>query len=154
MLDLNEIEILQVALAHEDRALQFYRRLAARHGDTPAGDLFAFLEKEEEGHVRKLSARYGIPSYEAGWKDKYLPYVIDLDRLAWEEGVEAGGAEVKEAIRKGLSIARKAETHAIAFYGQARTAVEDKGTAALLTELEAEERIHLAKIEAHLAGLR
>jgi len=154
MLDLNEIEILQVALAHEDRAQKFYARLADRHGDTPAGDLFAFLAKEEEGHIRKLSARYGIPSYEAGWKEKYLPYIIDLDRLAWEEGVEAGGAEAPEAIRKGLSIARKAETHAIEFYGRARAVVDDKGTAALLSELEGEERVHLVKIEEHLAGLR
>src|SRR3972149_11214738 len=91
MLALNEIEILQVALAHETRAKIFYERLARRQGDTPVGDLFAFLAEEEEGHIRKLSAKHGIPAFEAGWEEKYLPYLIDLDRLAWGGGGGAGG---------------------------------------------------------------
>lgn len=147
MLDLNEIEILQVALAHEGRAKAFYDRLASRHGDVPAGELFAFLAGEEEGHIRKLSSRYRIPAFEAGWEAKYLPYLIDLDRLAWEEGIQAGAALDADAARKGLAIARKAETHAIEFYGKAAGVVEDKNTKALLAELQAEERTHLARIE-------
>ena len=153
MLDLNEIEILQVALAHERQAQIFYGRLARRHGDAPAGDLFEYLAGEEEGHIRKLSKVHGIPEYEAGWKEKYLPYMIDLDRLAWEEGVDAGGAEGADAQRKGLSVARKAESHAVAFYRQASKVVEDARTRDLLAGLEAEERIHLAKIEAFLKDL-
>src|SRR3989337_67160 len=112
MMDLNEIEILQVALAHETRARIFYERLARRQGNTPAGDLFAFLAEEEEGHIRKLSAKHGIPALEADWEEKYLPYLIDLDRLAWEEGVEAGGAEGAAAQRKGHSAPKKAEAAA------------------------------------------
>lgn len=153
MLDLNEIEILQIALAHEKQAKTFYERLARRQGDTPAGELFDFLGREEEGHIRKLSAVHGIPAFEAEWEEKYLPYMIDLDRLAWEEGVEAGGAEGPDAVRKGLSVAKKAESHAIAFYRKAAEVVEDRNTQRLLSELEAEERIHLAKIEAYLKGL-
>lgn len=153
MLDLNEIEILQVAMAHEERARVFYERLARRHGDTPAGDLFDFLAREEEGHIRKLSAKYGMPQFEAGWDDRYLPYLIDLERLAWEEGVEAGGAEGKEALGKGLSIARMAEEHAIDFYRRAGEIVEEQGTRDLLSELKEEERIHLARIEEHLKQL-
>ncbi|HBX43973.1 MAG TPA: hypothetical protein DEH27_09460 [Deltaproteobacteria bacterium] len=153
MLDLNEIEILQVALAHERQAQIFYERLARRQGDTPAGDLFHFLAGEEEGHIRKLSAMHGIPAYEAGWKEKYLPYMIDLDRLAWEEGVEAGGADGPDAQRKGLSVARKAESHAVAFYHQASKTVEDDRMRNLLAGLEDEERIHLAKIDAFLKDL-
>jgi rubrerythrin len=110
MLDLNEVEILQVALAHEKQARTFYERLARHQGDTPGGDLFAFLAEEEQGHIRKLSARHGIPEFEADWEEKYLPYLIDLDRLAWEEGVDAGGAEGPDALRKGLSVAKKART--------------------------------------------
>jgi len=154
MLDLNEIEILQVALAHETRAKIFYERLARRQGDTPVGDLFAFLAEEEEGHIRKLSAKHGIPAFEAGWEEKYLPYLVDLDRLAWEEGVEAGGAEGPNAQRKALSVAKKAEVHAIAFYHQAAKTVEDVNTRGLLSDLESEERIHLEKIEAHLKELQ
>lgn len=153
MLDLNEIEILQVAMAHEERARVFYERLSRRHGDTPAGDLFDFLAREEEGHIRKLSAKFGMPQFEAGWDDRYLPYLIDLDRLAWEEGVEAGGAEGREALGKGLSIARKAEEHAIDFYRRAGEIVEDQSTRDLLSELGEEERIHLARIEEHLKQL-
>ncbi len=153
MLDLNEIEILQVALAHEKRAMTFYERLARRQGDTPAGDLFAYLAEEEQGHIRRLSATHGIPDFEADWQEKYLPFLIDLDRLAWEEGVDAGGAEGPEAIRKGLSVAKKAESHAIAFYQQAAKVVEDRNTQGMLSQLESEERIHLAKIEAHLQQL-
>jgi len=37
MQDLNEVEILQVALAHEERARAFYERMSARHGDSTAG---------------------------------------------------------------------------------------------------------------------
>ena len=154
MLDLNEIEILQVALAHESRAKTFYDRLARRHGDAAAGELFAFLAGEEEGHIRKLSTRYRIPAFEAGWEAKYLPYLIDLDRLAWEEGVDAEGAAGAEAARKGLAIARKAETHAIEFYRKAAGVVEDGKTKALLAELEAEERVHLGRIESLLADAR
>ncbi len=153
MLDLNEIEILQVALAHERQAQIFYERLARRQGDTAAGDLLHFLAGEEEGHIRKLSAVHGIPEYEAGWKEKYLPYLIDLDRLAWEEGVEAGGADGPDAQRKGLSVARKAESHAVAFYHQASKIVEDDRVRDLLAGLEAEERVHLAKIESYLKDL-
>src|SRR3990172_467105 len=118
MLDLNEIEILQVALAHETHARIFYERLARRQGDTPVGNLFAFLAEEEEGHIRKLSAKHGIPAFEAGWEEKYLPYLIDLDRLAWEEGGEAGGGGGAPNPKKGVSVAKKAEGHAIAFYHQ------------------------------------
>lgn len=147
MLDLNEIEILQVALAHEGRAKAFYDRMGRLHGDGPAGALFALLAREEEGHIRRLASRYEIPAFEAGWEAKYLPYLIDLDRLAWEEGIQAGAALDADAARKGLAIARKAETHAIEFYGKAVEVVEDKNTKELLAELRAEERIHLARIE-------
>lgn len=153
MLDWNEIEILQVALAHEKQARTFYERLARLQGDTAAGDLFAFLADEEDRHIRKLSARYGIPAFEADWQEKYLPYLIDIDKLAWEEGVDAAGTEGAEAHRKGLAVARKAEAHAIAFYGQAATAVEDAGLRDLLSELASEERLHLEKIEAFLKDL-
>ncbi len=154
MLDLNEIEILQVALAHESRAKSFYERLARRHADDAAGELFAFLAGEEDGHIRKLSSRYRIPAFEAGWEAKYLPYLVDLDRLAREEGVDAEGAPGTEAARKGLAVARKAESHAIEFYGKAAGVVEDRNTKALLAELEAEERIHLGRIEKLLADAR
>lgn len=153
MLDLNEIEILQVALAHEKQARTFYERLARQQEDSAAGDLFAFLADEEDRHIRKLSARHGIPAFEADWEEKYLPYLIDLDKLAWEEGVDAGGAEGAEAHRKGLAVARKAEAHAIAFYGQAAKVVEDAVVRALLSDLESEERLHLEKIEAFLKDL-
>lgn len=154
MMDLNEIEILQVALAHEGRAKAYYDRLARRHGDSPAGDLFASLAGEEEGHIRKLSSRYEIPAFEAGWEAKYLPYLIDLDRLAWEEGVEAAGTLGADAARKALAIARKAESHAIEFYGNAAGVVEDRKTNGLLAELRAEETVHLARIERLLTDLR
>ena len=154
MLDLNEIEILQVALAHEGRAKAFYDRLARRHGDDAARELFAFLAGEEEGHIRKLSSRYKIPAFEAGWEEKYLPYLIDLDRLAREEGVDAEGTSGAEAVRKGLAIARKAESHAVEFYGNAAGVVSDRKTRELLAELQAEERIHLGRIERLLADAR
>ena len=153
MLDRNVIEILTVALAHEERAKTFYEGLARRQGDNPAGDLFAFLAEEEDGHIRKLSAKHGISASVAAWGEKVLPYMIDLDRLAWEEGIEAGGAEGPDALRKGLLVAKKAEAHAIAFYHQAGKAVEDRETGELLSQLESEERIHLAKIEAFLKDL-
>lgn len=148
MIDLNEIEILQVAIAHEERARKFYEHLAGRHRGSPAGDLFEFLASEEQGHIRRLSARYAIPEFEAGWETKYLPYLIDLDRLAWEDGVDAEAAAGSEAIRKGLQIARKAESHAIAFYQESAKVVEDRSTRGLLMELEGEEKTHLAKIDA------
>lgn len=153
MLDLNEIEILQVALAHEERARAFYVRMAERHDDSTARDLFLFLSREEEGHIRRLTSRYGIQEFEKTWEEKSLPYLIDLDRLAWEEGVGTQVTTGPEAVRRGLGIARKAETHAIAFYAEARKVVEDPSTETLLAELEGEERNHLAKIEGYLADL-
>ena len=153
MLDLNEIEILQVALAHEERARVFYERMSARHGDTTAGDLFGWLSREEVAHIRKLTARHGIPEFESKWQEKYVPYMIDLERLAWEEGVDTQYMTGPEAVRRGLGIARKAETHAVAFYSQAGKIIEDKATKALLAELEREERIHLAKIEGYLGDM-
>src|SRR4030066_167374 len=116
MLDRNVIEILQVALAHEERAKTFYEGLARRQGDNPAGDLFAFLAEEEDGHIRKLSAKHGISASVAARGEKVLPYMLALDRLAWEEGVEAGGAEGPDALRKGAFVAEKAGAHANAFY--------------------------------------
>jgi hypothetical protein len=81
------------------------------------------------------------------------PYLIDLDRLAREEGVGTQVTTGPEAVRRGLGIARKAETHAIAFYAEAGKIVEDPSTKTLLAELEGEERNHLAKIEGYLADL-
>jgi rubrerythrin len=153
MLDLNEIEILQVALAHEERARAFYVRMADRHRDSTAGDLFSFLSREEEAHIRRLTGRHGIPEFEKKWEEKFLPYLIDLDRLAWEEGLGTQYTTGPEAVRRGLGIARKAESHAIAFYSHAGKIVEDKSTKALLAELEEEERNHLAKIEGYLGDL-
>jgi rubrerythrin len=154
MLNLNEIEILQVAIVHEERARKYYERQASRHPGDAAGDLFSFLAGEEDGHIRKLSAVHGIPKFEAGWEEKYLPYLIDLDKLAWEEGVEAEAAKGPEAVRKGLLIARKAESHAIDFYSRASAVVEDRNTKGLLAELESEEKIHLMKIERYLKELQ
>ena len=153
MLDLNEIEIVRVALAHEERARVFYIRMAERHGGSTAGDLFVFLSREEEGHIRRLTSRYGIPEFEKKWEEKFLPYLIDLDRLAREEGLGAQYTTGPEAVRRGLGIARKAESHAITFYAQSRETVEDTRTKSLLAELEEEERNHLAKIEGYLADL-
>ena len=153
MQDLNEVEILQVALAHEERARAFYERMSARHGDSTAGELFGWLSREEVDHIRKLTGRHGIPEFEKKWQEKYVPYLIDLDRLAWEEGVETQYLSGQEAVRRGLGIARKAEYHAVAFYAQAGKSVDDKSTKALLAELEVEERKHLAKIEGYLANL-
>jgi rubrerythrin len=155
MLDLNEIEILRVALAHEERARAFYVRMSDRHGDSTAKDLFAFLSREEEGHIRRLTSRYGIPEFEKTWEEKFLPHLIDLERLAGEgeEGGDTQSATGPEAVRRGLEIARKAESHAIAFYAEAGKVVEDPTTKTLLAELEVEERNHLAKIEGYLADL-
>lgn len=154
MLDLNEIEILQVALAHEGRAKAFYDRMGRLHGDGPAGALFALLAREEEGHIRRLASRYEIPAFEAGWEAKYLPYLIDLDRIARDEGVEAEGASGADAARRCLAIARLAESHAIEFYGKAAGVVEDRDTKGLLAELQAEEVVHLGRIERFFADLR
>ncbi len=153
MLDLNEIEILQVALAHEERARVFYIRMAERHGGSAAGDLFVFLSREEEGHIRRLTSRYGVPEFEKKWEEKFLPYLIDLDRLAWEEGLGTQYTPGPEAVRRGLGIARKAEFHAIAFYAESGKTVDDRKTKTLLAELEEEERNHLAKIEGYLGDL-
>jgi len=153
MQDLNEVEILQVALAHEERARAFYERMSARHGDSTAGDLFEWLSREEVAHIRKLTERHGIPEFEKKWQEKYVPYLIDLDRLAWEEGVETQYMTGQEAVRRGLAIAKKAESHAVAFYARAGKSTDDKRTKALLAELEDEERNHLAKIEGYLADL-
>lgn len=143
MLDLNEIEILQVALAHEERARAFYGRQAGLHGTSPAGDLFGFLAREEEAHIRKLSAVFGVPEHEAKWEHRFLPYLIDLDRIAREEEGSGEG----DAVRKGLSVAKRAEEHAMEFYGQAAEAVEDGNKRELLSALREEERLHLARIE-------
>ena len=153
MLDLNEIEILRVALAHEERARAFYLRMAEQHGGSIVGDLFVFLSREEEGHIRRLTLRYGLEEFEKKWEEKFLPYLIDLDRLASEEGLGARYTTGPEAVRRGLGIARKAESHAIAFYAEAGKVVEDPSTKSLLAELEEEERNHLAKIEGYLADL-
>lgn len=153
MLDLNEIEILQVALAHEEKSRGFYVMMADWHGDNTSGELFAFLSREEEGHIRRLTLRYGIPEFERKWEAKFLPYLIDLDRLASEEGVGTTHTAGPEAVRRCLGIARKAESHAIAYYAGSVKTVEDKKTKALLAELEEEERNHLAKIEGYLADL-
>ena len=147
MLDLNEIEILQVALAHEERARAYYDRQAGLHSRTPAGSLFAFLAAEEEGHIRKLSARFGIPASEAKWEHKYLPYLIDLERLARDREAEDAGAGGGDAVRRSLSVAKAAEEHAVEFYGKAAETVEDRDTKDLLAALQEEERIHLARIE-------
>ena len=147
MMDLNEIEILQVALAHEERARAYYDRQAGVHGRTPAGALFAFLAGEEEGHIRKLSARYRIPTVEAKWEHKYLPYLIDLERLARDREAAGGEGGGEDAVRRGLDVAKAAEEHAVEFYGAAAETVEDRDTKELLSALREEERIHLARIE-------
>src|SRR3970040_3198342 len=108
MLDRNVSEILQVALAHEERAKTFYEGLARRQGDNPAGDLFAFLAEEEDGHIRKLSAKHGISASVAARGEKVLPFLIDLDRLAREGGGEAGGAGGPAVLREGLLCTREA----------------------------------------------
>src|SRR5512139_4073363 len=100
MLDLNEVEILQVALAHEEKARAFYERMSAQLAGSTAGDLFAFLAREEVAHIRKLTGRHGVPEFEAKWQEKFLPYLLDLDRLAFEEGVGARYASGPEAVRR------------------------------------------------------
>ncbi|HZW36792.1 MAG TPA: hypothetical protein VFF01_07590, partial [Candidatus Deferrimicrobiaceae bacterium] len=64
------------------------------------------------------------------------------------------GTPSAEAARKGLAIARAAESHAIEFYAEAAGVVDDGSTKRLLAELEAEERIHLGRIETLLADAR
>jgi rubrerythrin len=127
--------------------------MAERHGGSTAGDLFVFLSREEERHIRRLTSRYGIPEFEKKWEEKFLPYLIDLDRLAREEGLDTPSTTGPEAVRRGLEIARTAESHAVSFYVRSGQVVEDEKTKALLAELEVEERNHLAKVEGYLADL-
>ncbi len=154
MIDFKEPEILRLAAAHEERARRFYERMASRHAGSPAGDLFAWLVREEEGHVRRLSAKYGLPPHEATWDEKSLPYLIDIDRIAGEEGAEGpAGAPGTEGVRRGLGVARKAELHAAAFYAEAAGVVDDRTMKELLRDLEGEERVHLEKIESLIASI-
>lgn len=152
MIDLNEIEILQIALVHEERARAFYEGMASRNAGRPAGDLFAFLAGEEEGHIRKLCARHGMPRFEAAWEEKHVPYLLDMDKLIREEGADVLSAPGPESVRRGLNIARIAEEHAIEFYSRAQDVVEDRNTKELLSDLEGEEKIHLARIQGYLEG--
>lgn len=147
MLDLNEIEILQVALAHEERARAYYERQAVLHGRTPAGALFDFLAGEEEGHIRKISTRFGISKVEAKWEHKFLPYLIDLEQVARDREAEEGASAGDDPVRRGLSVAKAAEEHAVEFYGNAADTVDDPDTKELLSALQGEEQIHLARIE-------
>ncbi|GAB4368526.1 MAG: hypothetical protein Kow00128_13940 [Deltaproteobacteria bacterium] len=142
MFDRNEIEILQVALAHEERARAWYDREAEARKRTPAGALFDFLAAEEAGHIRKLSARFEIPETEATWDHRFLPSLIDLEKIARE-------AEETESdpLRRALSVAQAAEERAVEFYGTAAETVSDRNTRELLLALREEERIHLARIE-------
>lgn len=154
MLDRNEIEILQVALAHEERARKFYERLASACGATPAGDLFTFLAAEERGHIEKLCAVHRVPPFEASWEEGRLPELADLERVAWEDGEEAAGAPGEAAVRKGLAIAARAEGAAASFYASAARTAESREARDLLAWLESEERIHLARVERYIEELR
>jgi len=87
------------------------------------------------------------------WQEKYLPYLIDLDRLAWEEGVgtlvrfrPGGGPPRPRDREKGRDPRRR-------LLRRAAKVVEDKRTKDLLAELEAGGAEHLAKIEGYLADL-
>lgn len=142
MIDRNEIETLQAALAHEERARSWYDREAEARKGTPAGALFDFLAAEEAGHIRKLSARFEIPETEATWDHRFLPSLIDLERIAREvEETET------DPLRRALSVAKTAEERAVEFYGTAAETVSDRNTRGLLLALLEEERAHLARIE-------
>gem|GEM_PF-230344 len=150
MLDRDAIGILQVALAHEERARAFYERMAAVHGTEPAGDLFAFLAREEQGHIDRLAALHGVPRFEASWEADRLPPLADMERVAWEQGAGEPREPGPDALRRGLELAAAAERAAISFYVHAGRAAEDREAQDLCAQLEAEERMHLARIEGFL----
>ncbi len=144
-------ELLAHALTMETEAAERYEELADQmetHRKSEVAAIFRKLEREEKAHLKELEAicaRYELPHY-APWEYKWStggesPEAIAIDRVSYRMSARA-------AIELALVHERGAEE----FYAGVAQRASDAEVKTLASQFAAEEREHIAWLEASLAA--
>lgn len=144
-------ELLAHALAMETEAAERYEELADQmetHRKSEVAAIFRKLEREEKAHLEELEAmcsRYDLPHY-APWEYKWntggeSPEAIAIDRVSYHMSARA-------AVELALVHERRAAT----FYAGVAQGASDAEVRTLASQFAAEEREHIAWLEASLAA--
>jgi rubrerythrin len=141
-----ELYVHAIAMEREaaERYAEFSRRMADE-GNTDVAALFARLAAQESEHLATLRRRTSgveLPPLESdySWIDTGAPETLAHDlvfRLMTPH--------------QALGVALRAEKNAKAFFEQAQRVAGDPGLRALAREMAAEEKEHIAMLEALLA---
>ena len=140
-------EMLDLAIAREMGAYNFYMRLSERQTDTVVADIFKSLAEEELKHKAKLE-------FEVIKRGR----VVNEDSGDWSrfEGIYPS-IEVEDtpdiSYRKALEIAIKKEDMSFRFYADMAGRVEDEETRDMLFSLAEEEESHKQKCMAQYNAL-
>lgn len=141
-----ELYVHAIAMEREaaERYAEFSRRMADE-GNSDVAALFARLAAQESEHLATLRRRTSgveLPPLESdySWIDTGAPETLAHDlvfRLMTPH--------------QALGVALRAERNAKAFFEQAQRVADDPGLRALAREMAAEEKEHIAMLEALLA---
>ena len=145
-------EVVEMGIQIEKNGRDFYNMIEKSSKDPKAKEVFSFLGKEEEKHIKKFEAiLLEVKKYEPSeaYPGEYFSYIKTLS----EEHIfvkENKGAELakdiktdKEAIDKGI----KFEKDSIVFY-EAMKKVVLEGEHKTIDKLIEEEKSHLKKLSA------
>lgn len=144
-------DLLAHALAMETEAAERYEELADQmetHRKTEVAAIFRKLEREEKAHLEELEAmcsRYELPHY-APWEYRWStggesPEAIAIDRVSY-----------RMSARAAVELALDHERRAADFYAGVARQASDTEVRTLASQFAAEEREHIAWLEASLAA--
>ncbi len=146
-LNVNDIEVLQLAAGREREANKWYRRAADLTEDKNGKATYTWLAKEELRHLAKLRKQLKSLQEERRW----LPWkslVIAVGRNEFPPPSEAEGpAKVVAGDREALEQAIRNEKASIASYRETAGKTSDPEGKAMFEDLAREEEGHLALVE-------
>lgn len=140
-------DVTRLALAMEEKGMNFYTWAAGRFDDAEVMAMFRRLAEEEWEHARTFSSLLSSPEAKdkiSSSTGKYLKILADLGDVFPRHG-EVSASRVKTP-SDALAIGIQAEKDSILFYHELFNATDTTGVKNVLSKLLEEEKMHLLEL--------
>lgn len=139
-------QVLEMAIARETQAVQFYTELALQAEEPTMRSLYHQLAEEEFRHKSRIE----LEMLKQGLVVKKLGQLDDVGEAEYAAELSLPpDAEYKDMVAVGV----RKERRAFRFYAYLAGIVPDKGTRDVLFELAEEEARHMVQFEAEYSRL-
>jgi len=147
-----DVEIIEIAMATEQRAFEFYSAAAENSSDFFIKQIFSTLALEEEVHLKNLSGRFNTPIDSLPLKSIKIPKDINVYYAAFQKMIETPDFDksIEEIIQMSLEFEKRGEE----FYLTSAKVVESKESQKILEELALDEVKHYLMLKEALSNYK